>query len=125
MPNAIDNDLRLFSMHTTPLCPSWNTVQQRRDDGSSSCSVLQRARMTDVVPHLLDNSRGVHVNITLSPPHVNATVPGADNGNSEFNYLNGTWAARRRVEWEKLKTCQRFSFIKFLPRKCRAPLWDV
>jgi hypothetical protein len=86
-------------MQTAPLCPSWGTVQQRRGDGSAPFSVLQRARMADIVSHLLENSQAVHVSITLSPPRVNGTVPAADNGNSEFNYINETWAARMGIEW--------------------------
>ena len=98
-PNSQDNELRHFSMQTVPLCPSSSTFQQRRNNGSAPFILLQRARMADVVPHLLENSRAVHVSISLSPPRANGTVPAADNGNSEFNYINETWAARLGFEW--------------------------
>ena len=99
VPNARDDDVRLFSMQTAPLCPSWETIQQRRRDGSAPISVLQRARLTDVVPHLMEITHRVHVNITFSP-HVDATVKAADNGNGEFNYINEKWAKSRGIGWE-------------------------
>ena len=92
--------MRLFLMQTALLCPSWDTIQQRRRDGSAPLSVLRRARMTDVVPHLMEKTHGVHVNITMPPPHVDATVQAADNGNGEFNYINKKWSKSRGIGWE-------------------------
>ena len=103
VPNAQDDEVRLFSMYAAPLCPGWSTMRQRRDDGSSPISVLQRDRMTDKVPLLLEDVNAVHVNIVVTPPgppRAEGTVPAADNGNSAFNYINEKWVVRMGIGWE-------------------------